>query len=110
MICSDTGSVDEGVRRVLIGKPDSKGLIDEDSVSHDVPGAGKLLEAVLGDADRSIFSMSPVLRACSRSPLEPEDEGYSGVFLGGSVFVSRVHAIVHSGFAFGVVPVDFFVA
>lgn len=49
-------------------------LVDENGVTHDVPGLRQLVRSFLGHPDRAELGKGPKLRAGSGSTLQPNDK------------------------------------
>jgi len=111
MICRLSRRIHQGFGLVaLVREADVEGLVDEESVPHDVPSLRQLSDAILGDANGPKFSERSKLRAGSRPTLQPQNEGDSLIRYGDAVRVSPKEAVVHSGLSLGVVPVDLLIA
>jgi hypothetical protein len=93
-----------------IGEAHRQGLVDENSVAHDVPGLGKLVGSIFSHSDGSKLGECSELRTGAGSSLQPKDEGDSLIGYCDAVRMRSEEAVVHSGLSLGVVPVDFLIA
>ena len=94
----------------VVGKADVQGRVDEDHACLVVPSVFPGFDCVVDDLNWTNFGEGSELGTCSRSSLKPNHQRYSFVFYLNVVTESSKESIEHVGRAFGVVPVDLFVA